>query len=153
MNAAFTEGVVPEGAWLETCDVLRLTGSPKGWGPPFPVAAGLDVGKGGFGPVSRLFFVVILRHPWPLGAPLGCNLRYNQRLPGRQESEIGSMAKTCEICGKAPVVGRKISHAHNVSARRFEPNLQRVKALVNGAVRRVRVCTRCIRSNKVVKAA
>jgi large subunit ribosomal protein L28 len=63
------------------------------------------------------------------------------------------MAKTCEICGKAPVVGRKISHAHNVSARRFEPNLQRVKALVDGAVRRVRVCTRCIRSNKVTKAA
>lgn len=65
----------------------------------------------------------------------------------------GIMAKTCEICGKAPVVGRKISHAHNVSARRFEPNLQRVKALVDGAVRRVRVCTRCIRSNKVTKAA
>ena len=64
-----------------------------------------------------------------------------------------AMAKTCEICGKVPVVGRKISHAHNVSARRFEPNLQRVKALVNGAVRRIRVCTRCIRSNKVVKAA
>ena len=63
------------------------------------------------------------------------------------------MAKTCEICGKVPVVGRKISHAHNVSARRFEPNLQRVKALVDGAVRRVRVCTRCIRSNRVVKAA
>jgi large subunit ribosomal protein L28 len=63
------------------------------------------------------------------------------------------MAKRCEICGKGPVVGRNISHAHNVTARRFEPNLQRVKAIVNGAVRRVRVCTRCLRSNKVVKAA
>ena len=63
------------------------------------------------------------------------------------------MAKSCEICGKAPVVGRKISHAHNVRPRRFEPNLQRVKALVDGAVRHVRVCTRCIRSNKVTKAA
>ena len=63
------------------------------------------------------------------------------------------MAKTCEICGKVPVVGRKISHAHNVRPRRFEPNLQRVKAVINGAVRRIRVCTRCIRSNKVTKAA
>lgn len=63
------------------------------------------------------------------------------------------MAKQCEICGKTPVFGRNVSHAHNVSARRFEPNLQRVRALINGGIRRMRVCTRCIRSNKVVKAA
>jgi large subunit ribosomal protein L28 len=63
------------------------------------------------------------------------------------------MPKRCEICGKGPVVGRNISHAHNVTPRRFEPNLQRVKAIIDGAVRRVRVCTRCLRSNKVVKAA
>lgn len=63
------------------------------------------------------------------------------------------MAKQCEICGKTPVVGRTLSHAHNVSARRFEPNLQRVRANVNGGSRRIRVCTRCIRSNKVVKVA
>jgi large subunit ribosomal protein L28 len=63
------------------------------------------------------------------------------------------MAKRCEICDKGPVVGRNISHAHNVTARRFEPNLQKVKAVVNGGVRRIRVCTRCLRSNKVVKAA
>jgi large subunit ribosomal protein L28 len=65
----------------------------------------------------------------------------------------GSMAKVCEICGKTPVVGRQVSHAHNVSARRFEPNLQTVRAMINGGVRRLRVCTRCLRSNKVVKAA
>jgi large subunit ribosomal protein L28 len=63
------------------------------------------------------------------------------------------MAKHCEICGKTPVVGRTLSHAHNVRARRFEPNLQRIRAIVNGASRRIRVCTRCIRSNKVTKAA
>ena len=63
------------------------------------------------------------------------------------------MSKQCEICGKKPVVGRTISHAHNVRPRRFEPNLQRVRAMINGGVRRIRVCSRCLRSNKVTKAA
>ena len=49
--------------------------------------------------------------------------------------------------------GRTISHAHNVGPRRFEPNLQSVKAIVNGAAKRIRVCTRCLRSGKVTKAA
>jgi large subunit ribosomal protein L28 len=63
------------------------------------------------------------------------------------------MAKHCEICGKTPVYGRIHSHANNVRPRRFEPNLQRVRAVINGGIRRISVCTRCIRSNKVVKAA
>ena len=63
------------------------------------------------------------------------------------------MSKICKICGRKPVVGRTVSHAHNVRARRFLPNLQTVRALVNGGVKRIRVCTRCLRSNKVVKAA
>jgi large subunit ribosomal protein L28 len=63
------------------------------------------------------------------------------------------MAKKCEMCGKTPVVGRQHSHANNVSARRFEPNLQTVRAIVGGGHKRIRVCTRCLRSNKVVKAA
>jgi large subunit ribosomal protein L28 len=63
------------------------------------------------------------------------------------------MAKGCEVCGKIPVVGRQVSHAHNVSPRRFEPNLQTVRAMVGGGIKRIRVCTRCLRSGKVVKAA
>ena len=63
------------------------------------------------------------------------------------------MAKRCEICNKGPVVGRNISHAHNVTPRRFEPNLQRVRAMVNGGVRRMRDCTRCLPSGNVVKAS
>ncbi len=63
------------------------------------------------------------------------------------------MAKRCEICGKGPRVGRNISHAHNVTARRFEPNLQTIRAVVNGGTKRIRVCTRCLRSQRVTKAA
>lgn len=51
------------------------------------------------------------------------------------------------------MAGRTVSHAHNVGLRRFEPNLQSVRAVVNGATQRMRVCTRCLRSGKVVKAA
>ncbi len=61
--------------------------------------------------------------------------------------------KCCEICGKGPRFGRNVSHAHNVTPRRFDPNLQTVRAVVGGGTRRVRVCTRCLRSNRVVKAA
>ena len=63
------------------------------------------------------------------------------------------MARRCDICGKGPAVGRNVSHAHNVTRRRFEANIQSVRAVVNGGVKRLKVCTRCIRSNKVTKAA
>jgi large subunit ribosomal protein L28 len=62
------------------------------------------------------------------------------------------MAQRCDYCGKGPVVGHLISHAHNVTKRRWLPNLMSVRAVVNGGTRRVRVCTRCLRSGKVAKA-
>ena len=62
------------------------------------------------------------------------------------------MSKMCEICGKRPRVGCNISHAHNVTKRRFNPNLQRVKTLHNGVRKRILVCTNCIKSGRVVKA-
>jgi large subunit ribosomal protein L28 len=63
------------------------------------------------------------------------------------------MAQRCEICGKGPRFGSRISHAHNVTSRRFNPNLRRVRAVRAGVQRRVRVCTRCLRSGKIVKPA
>lgn len=62
------------------------------------------------------------------------------------------MSKICDICGKRPLVGSNVSHAHNVTKRRFNPNLQRVRAVQNGSVKKITVCTRCIRSGHVVKA-
>jgi large subunit ribosomal protein L28 len=63
------------------------------------------------------------------------------------------MAQVCDICGKGPQFGNKISHAHNVSRRRWNVNLRPVRARVNGANKRVRVCTTCLKSGKVVKAS
>ncbi|MEP7270468.1 MAG: 50S ribosomal protein L28 [Acidobacteriota bacterium] len=63
------------------------------------------------------------------------------------------MAKSCEICGKGPQFGNRVSHANNRTRRRFEPNLQSVRALISGAVRRIKVCTRCLKAGKVLKAA
>ena len=66
--------------------------------------------------------------------------------------EIKTMAQRCEICGKGPMTGNTISHAHNVSKRRWLPNLQRIRVMVDGAPEYKKVCTRCIRSGKVLKA-
>ena len=64
------------------------------------------------------------------------------------------MAKVCQICGKRPVTGNNVSHAHNKTRRRWLPNLKRVRMVTEGGgVRRTRVCTRCIRSGAVVKPA
>jgi len=62
------------------------------------------------------------------------------------------MAQVCDICGRVPQFGNTISHAHNVSRRRWNLNLRPVRAKVKGGAKRMRVCTSCIRSGKVVKA-
>jgi large subunit ribosomal protein L28 len=61
------------------------------------------------------------------------------------------MAAVCEVCGKHPSFGKSISHSHRRTNRRWNPNIQRVRALVNGAPRRLSVCTSCIRAGKVTK--
>jgi large subunit ribosomal protein L28 len=63
------------------------------------------------------------------------------------------MARVCEICGKGPQFGNNISHAHNVTKRRWNVNLRPVHARVGKtANKRMRVCTNCLKSGKVVKA-
>ncbi len=62
------------------------------------------------------------------------------------------MAYACDVCGKKPQFGHQISHAHNVTKRRFNPNLQSVRAVdEKGRTSRTVVCTRCLRSGKVAK--
>ena len=62
------------------------------------------------------------------------------------------MAKVCEICGKKPVTGYNVSHAHNKTKTRWYPNLQRVRCVQDGRVQRVRACTSCIKSGRITKA-
>ncbi|MDX2192347.1 MAG: 50S ribosomal protein L28 [Gemmatimonadales bacterium] len=63
------------------------------------------------------------------------------------------MARVCSVCEKGPASGHNVSHANNKSKRKWYPNLQTVRVLKDGAIRRVRVCTGCIRSSKVAKAS
>ncbi|MEW6182775.1 MAG: 50S ribosomal protein L28 [Bacillota bacterium] len=62
------------------------------------------------------------------------------------------MSKRCEICGKTITFGIQMSHSHIRSKRTWTPNLQRVKAIVDGIPKRIRVCTQCLRSGKVQRA-
>ena len=63
------------------------------------------------------------------------------------------MAKVCQICGKGPQFGNNVSHAHNRSRRKWSPNLQRVRASINGTTRRIRVCAKCLKNGRVQKPA
>ena len=63
------------------------------------------------------------------------------------------MAARCDICGKGPMVGNHVSHAKNRKKRRFNPNLKRVRAVVDGVPKRIKVCTKCIKLGLIAKAA
>ena len=61
------------------------------------------------------------------------------------------MARVCEVCGRGPQFGHRVSHAHNVTKRRWNVNLQTVHAKLGATTKRIRVCTSCIRSGKIQK--
>ncbi len=61
------------------------------------------------------------------------------------------MAAVCEVCGKRPSFGMSISHSHRRTKRRWNPNVQRVRTVLNGSPRRLNVCTSCLRAGKVAK--
>ncbi len=59
------------------------------------------------------------------------------------------MARRCDICGKGPMFGNTVSHSNHKEKRVWKPNLKRVKALVNGEVKYIKVCMSCLKSGKV----
>jgi large subunit ribosomal protein L28 len=61
------------------------------------------------------------------------------------------VSKVCDICGKRPMTGHNVSHSHKLTNRRWLPNLQKVKVVVDGKKQSMRVCTECIRSGRVKK--
>ncbi len=63
------------------------------------------------------------------------------------------MAAVCDLCGKRPGFGMNVSFSHRRTKRRWNPNIQHVRALVGGTPRRLYVCTGCLRSGKVTKPA
>lgn len=63
------------------------------------------------------------------------------------------MAGKCDICGKSVQFGHNISHAHNKTKRKWHPNIQRARVIINGSPKRVNVCTKCLRSGKLQKVA
>jgi large subunit ribosomal protein L28 len=63
------------------------------------------------------------------------------------------MARRCAVCGKGPRTGNRVSHSHHKTKRRFNPNLQRVRAMIHGTAQRVMVCTSCLKAGKVKRVA
>ena len=63
------------------------------------------------------------------------------------------MAATCDVCGKGPGFGNNVSHSQVKTKRRWDPNIQRVRALISGTPKRLNVCTSCLKAGKVERAA
>lgn len=66
--------------------------------------------------------------------------------------EVIRMSAYCEICQKGAMSGMNVSHSHLKTKRKWKPNIQRVRAIVDGEIKRVNVCTRCLRSGKIQRA-
>ena len=73
-------------------------------------------------------------------------------VPPRLATIPGRMSRVCVICGKRPRTGNSRSHSMVATKQRFEPNLQRVRLVLDGKPTRDYVCTRCLKAGKVVKA-
>ena len=62
------------------------------------------------------------------------------------------MSKKCELTGKIPLKGHKVSHANNKTRRRWKPNIKKLRVVMKGSVKTMKICTRCIKSGKITKA-
>jgi large subunit ribosomal protein L28 len=62
------------------------------------------------------------------------------------------VSATCDVCGKKPGFGMSVSHSHRRTRRRWNPNIQTVRALIGKTPKKLDVCTSCIKAGKVVRA-
>lgn len=62
------------------------------------------------------------------------------------------MASVCDVCGKTPGFGNNISHSHRRTRRRWNPNIQRMRAVIGGTPKRINICTKCLKANKIARA-
>lgn len=95
-------------------------------------------------PPGRIFF-----DDWPGRRLGGVSLSGSRIFPITQWSD--PVASVCDICGKGPGFGNRVSHSHRRTPRRWNPNIQVVHAKVDGTARRLHVCTSCIKAGKVTR--
>ena len=62
------------------------------------------------------------------------------------------MAQRCDVCDKGPLFGNNVSHANNKTRRRWKPNIKKLRVVMKGSVKTMKICTRCIKSGKITKA-
>ncbi|MFQ5445221.1 MAG: 50S ribosomal protein L28 [Nitrospinales bacterium] len=62
------------------------------------------------------------------------------------------MSKKCDVCDKGPMFGNNVSHAKNSTKRRWNPNLRKMRAVIKGSIKTIKVCTRCLKAGKVTLA-
>ena len=63
-----------------------------------------------------------------------------------------AMSKKCDVCNKGPMFGNNVSHAKNATRRRWNPNLKKMRVNLHGSIKSMKVCTSCLKANKVTKA-
>ena len=118
-----------------------------------PVTLFYDAAGRARGHVDRAAVPGCARHRSPLD-PRGL-IADPRPIRGRSEGVCyarRAMAAVCDICGKKPFFGMQVSHSHRRSPKRWNPNVQRVRALVNGTPKRLHVCTSCLKAGKVQRA-
>ena len=133
-----------------TCDTMEQALARAGGGKR-------DQGRNAALTVARMTLLKQDDQPVQLGSPRrivqNCH-RWQELSPvGRDRSIPDPMAKVCHSCGKGPAFGQSRSHSMVATKRRFDPNLQKVRITENGRKLRTYVCTRCLKANKVTKAA
>ena len=125
---------------VETVHATMVHGRPGD--PGGPALRDLDHGPSGRYPGEVARRVRVL---WIVFLPVGGS--------GRPSSiGVTGVAAVCDVCGKGPGFGMSVSHSHRRTHRRWNPNIQPVRAQVApGTVRRVNVCTSCLKAGKVTR--